>query len=67
MTIVLATTKTATDVSLNGTKTTVGGTTNTEGAYYEMEPIAVTANTQYAITKGTAESILMVIKLVPVE
>ena len=67
MTIVLATAKTATDVKLNGTKTTVSGTTNAEGAYYELHPIAVTAGTEYVITKGSAESLVMVIKLVPAE
>ena len=66
MTLVLATTKTGRDVKLNGEKTTVGGTENTEGAYYEMEPIAITKGTQYVITKGSAESIVMIIKLVPI-
>ena len=65
MTLVLATTKTGRDVALNGQKTTVTGEVNTEGAYYEMQPISITAGTQYVITKGTAESILMFIKLVP--
>ena len=67
MTLVLATAKTGRDVTLNGQKTTVGGKENAEGAYYEMEPISITAGTQYVITKGSAESILMFIKLVPVE
>ena len=67
MTLVLATTKTGRDVTLNGQKTTVGGKENAEGAYYEMEPISIAAGTQYVITKGSAESILMFIKLVPVE
>ena len=67
MTIVLATAKAGTDVKLNGTKTTVSGTTNAEGAYYELQPIVVTAGTEYVITKGTAESLVMVIKLVPAE
>ena len=66
MTLVLATAKTGRDVKLNGEKTTVGGTENTEGAYYEMEPIAITKGTQYVITKGSAESIVMIIKLVPI-
>jgi pectate lyase len=66
MTLVLATGKTGRDVKLNGEKTTVGGTENTEGAYYEMEPIAITKGTQYVITKGSAESLLMIIKLVPI-
>lgn len=67
MTIVLATTKNGRDVKLNGTTTSVSGTTNTEGAYYEMEGITVNSGTEYVITRGTEESILMVIKLVPVE
>ena len=66
MTLVLATSKTGRDVKLNDEKTTVGGTENTEGAYYEMEPIAITKGTQYVITKGSAESIVMIIKLVPI-
>ena len=67
MTIVLATAKSGRDVKLNGTTTTVSGTENTEGKYYEMLPIAVTANTTYTITKGSAESIVMLIILEPVE
>ncbi|MBO7139813.1 MAG: pectate lyase [Prevotella sp.] len=67
MTLVLATAKTGRDVTLNGQKTTVGGKENVEGAYYEMEPISIAAGTQHVITKGSAESILMFIKLVPVE
>ena len=67
MTIVLATAKNGRDVKLNGTTTTVSGTENTEGKYYEMQPIAVTANTTYTITKGSAESIVMLIILEPVE
>ena len=67
MTIILATAKDGRDVKLNGENTTVSGTTNTEGAYYEMEPIAVTAGTQYTLTKGSKESIVMLIKLEPIE
>ena len=67
MTLVLATAKPGRDVKLNGEKTTVGGTENTEGKYYEMEPISITSGTQYVLTKGTAESIVMLIKLEPVE
>jgi pectate lyase len=67
MTLVLATAKAATDVKINGEKTTVSGTTNADGAYYELAPIAITAGTEYVITKGSAESLLMVIKLEPVE
>jgi len=67
MTIVMATSKSGRDVTLNGQLTTVSGTTNTDGAYYELEPIAVSAGTKYVITKGNAEGLVMVIKLVPVE
>jgi pectate lyase len=67
MTLVLATVKNGRDVKLNGEKTTVGGTENTEGKYYEMESISITAGTQYVLTKGSAESIVMLIKLEPVE
>ena len=65
MVLVLATAKEGRDVKINGEKTTVSGTTNTEGAYYEMEPIAITAGTEYVITKGSGESIVMIIKLTP--
>ena len=65
MTIVLATVKSGRDVSLNGVKTTVSGTENTEGSYYELQPIAITAGTEYKLTKGSAESIVMLIKLDP--
>jgi len=65
MTIVLATAKDGRDVTINGEKTTVGGTTNAE--YYQMEPIAITANTQYALTKGSKEALVMLIILEPAE
>ena len=67
MTIVMGTAKGGRDVKLNGTVTTVSGTENTEGAYYELQPIDITAGTQYAITKGTAESLVMLILLEPAE
>lgn len=63
MTLVLATAKTGRDVKINGEKTTVSGTENKEGAYYELQPIAVTAGTEYKITKGSSEAILMLIIL----
>ena len=63
MTLVLATSKSGRDVKLNGEKTTVSGTENTEGAYYQMQPINLTAGTEYVLTKGTAESIVMLIIL----
>ncbi len=67
MKIVLATAKDFRDVKINDVKTTVSGTENTEGAYYEMLPIAITAGTQYTLTKGSAESLLMLIILEPIE
>ncbi len=67
MTLILAEKNNATDVLLNGAKTTVSGSSNTEGKYYQMNPIAVSAGTEYTIKKGTAEGILMVIILEPIE
>ena len=67
MTIVLATSKSGRDVKINDVQTTVSGTTNTDGKYYEMEPISVTAGTQYVLTKGSAESVVMLIILTPVD
>jgi hypothetical protein len=66
MTIVLSLAKTGRDVKINGTVTTVEGTTNTDGNYYQMNAIKVNANTQYTITKGSAESIVMLIILDPI-
>ena len=63
MTLVLATAKDGRDVTLNGTTTSVSGIVNTEGAYYLMQPIALTAGTQYVLTRGSAESIVMLIIL----
>ena len=67
MTIVMATAKSGIDVTINNEKTTVSGTTNTEGAYYQLEPIAVKANTTYTISKGSAEGLIMLIILEPVK
>ena len=67
MTIVMGTAKPATNVKLNGTLTTVSGTANTEGKYYELQPIAISANTEYVISKGSAEGLVMFIILEPVE
>lgn len=66
MKLVLATAKSGRDVKFNGTPTTVTGTENTEGKYYELQPIAITKDTEYTITKGSAESIVMLIILEPV-
>jgi uncharacterized protein YabE (DUF348 family) len=65
MTIVMGTAKPATNVKLNGTLTTVSGTANTEGKYYELQPIAISANTEYVISKGSAEGLVMFIILEP--
>ena len=67
MTLVLGTAKSGRDVSLNGTKTTVTGVDNVEGAYCELQPIAIKKGTEYVIKKGSAESLVMLIKLVPAE
>ena len=67
MTIVMGTAKSGKDVKLNGTTTTVTGTENTKGKYYELQPIAITAGTKYVITKGSAEGLVMLIKLEPTE
>ena len=67
MTLVLATVKSGRDVKVNDVTTTVSGTENTEGAYYELQPIAITKDTQYTLTKGSVEAIVMVIKLEPTE
>ncbi len=67
MVIVMATAKNGRDVRINGELTTVSGTLYSESLYYELEPIAITAGTQYVLTKGSDEGILMLIKLEPVE
>ena len=66
MTIIMGTAKSGRDVKLNNVLTTVSGTENTTGKYYELEPIAITAGTKYVITKGSAEGLVMLIKLEPV-
>lgn len=66
MTLILGTAKSGRNVKMNGTLTTAGGTENTEGKYYEMEPISISKNTEYVLTKGSAEGLVMLIKLEPV-
>lgn len=66
MTLVLATAKDGRDVKINNETTTMSGTENSEGKYYELQPIAITKGTQYVLTKGSKESIVMLIKLEPV-
>ena len=66
MTLVLATAKDGRDVKINNETTTVSGTENSEGKYYELQPIVITKGTQYVLTKGSKESIVMLIKLEPV-
>ena len=63
MVIVMGTAKGGRNVKINGVQTTVSGTENTEGKYYELEPIPVTANTEYVLTKGSAEGLVMLIIL----
>ena len=66
MTLVLATAKDGRDVKINNETTTVSGTENSEGKYYELQPIAITKGTQYVLKKGSKESIVMLIKLEPI-
>ena len=67
MTIVMGTAKNGRDVKINNVLTTVSGTENAEGKYYQLQPIAITKDTQYVITKGSAEGLVMVIILEPIE
>lgn len=67
MTIIMSTAKTGRDVTLNGTLLSVSGTENADGKYYVLEPVSITKNTQYTITKGSAEGLVMMIKLEPVD
>ena len=67
MKLILGTAKGGRNVKINGTQTTVGGIENTEGKYYEMEPIFINKNTEYVLTKGSAEGLVMLIKLEPVK
>lgn len=66
MTLILGTAKAGRNVKINGTQTTVGGTENQEGAYYEMEKIRINKDTEYVLSKGSAEGLVMLIKLEPV-
>ena len=66
MTLILGTEKAGRNVKINGTQTTVGGTENQEGAYYEMEKIRINKDTEYILTKGSAEGLVMLIKLEPI-
>jgi pectate lyase len=65
MTVVMSLAKDGRDFKLNDVLTTVSGTTNTEGNYYQLEKIALTAGTQYTLTKGAKEGIVMLIILEP--
>ena len=67
MTLIMATAKPGRDVKINDSLTTVSGTENTEGKYCELQPIAIKKGTEYVIKKGSAESLVMLIKLVPAE
>ena len=66
MTLILGTAKAGRNVKINGTQTTVGGTENQEGAYYEMEKIRINKDTEYILTRGSAEGLVMLIKLEPI-
>lgn len=63
MVIVMGTAKSGRNIKINGVQTTVSGTENAEGKYYELEPIEVHANTEYVLTKGSAEGLVMLIIL----
>ena len=65
MTIIMGTAKSGRDVTINGTKTTVSGTENVDGKYYQLEPINIVAGNEYIITKGSAEGLVMLIILEP--
>ncbi len=67
MTIVFSMAKPGRSVKLNGTETTATGTDNAEGNYCEVKGIPVTAGTECNLTKGSAESMVMIIKLEPTE
>lgn len=67
MTIIMGTAKSGRDVTLNGTLLSVSGTENADSKYYVLEPVSITKNTQYTITKGSAEGLVMIIKLEPVD
>lgn len=67
MTIVFSMAKPGRSVKLNGTETTATGTDNNEGNYCEVKGIPVTAGTECNLTKGSAESMVMIIKLEPTE
>jgi len=67
MTIVMGTAKSGRNLAINGTVTNVTGTESTAGAYYELQPIAITAGTKYVLTKGSNEGLVMLIILSPVE
>ena len=65
MTIVMGTAKKGRDVTLNDAVTTVSGTENSAGAYYQLEPIQLTKGTTYTLLKGSAEGLVMLIILEP--
>jgi hypothetical protein len=67
MTVIMGTAKSGRNFKLNGELTTVSGTENTEGKYYLLEKIALTAGTEYTLTKGSAEGLVMLIILEPKE
>lgn len=67
MTIVLATAKDGKTVKINGTASPSAGADNTEGKYREITGISLTSGTEYTLTVGDKESLVMLIILEPVE
>ena len=65
MTIVLATSKDGKTVKINGTASPSAGADNTEGKYREITGISLTSGTEYTLTVGDKESIVMLIILEP--
>ena len=64
MTIILSLSKNGRDVKINNQLSQVGGTESSqEENYYQMNPISISKNTEYTITKGSGESMLMLIIL----
>ena len=65
MTVVMSLAKDGRDFKLNGELTTVSGTENKDGNYFQLEKIALTGGTEYTLTKGSKEGIVMLIILEP--
>ena len=63
MTIILSLSKSGRNVKINNQLSEVDGTENSSGNYYQMNPISISKNTEYTITKGNGEGGLMLIIL----